>query len=515
MNFKRMMLVLVFFLVSGKFVFAQQEGVVQSSFTETGYFAAVEGIEGYQWMTDFESKSISYAVSLEIVKPFNKKVFAEIYFENPEDKSKPIIQEKVIGPLDKEMLVLSPPVLGLRRNAYYDLTILIYADTQKTELITKYADKIKAYMDGRYFGEIEEILGYALANDYDTAHDILKWRMKYSRTFIIESALRVLDDFKKGILDEDYVQHFSQGLQHHLKGDFKGGIEQFKKAVSLVNGYPEGYIFLGIEYISLDQGKEAIPYLEKCLELKSDYAQAYWGLGSVYGQLGFKDREKEYLLKARDIFEMGNDRNAVIGINNQLNREADNSVDQQTVEAKNDSVLIGDKLQTFYFPEYGVRVSAPFGWNARNESHRGLGYIMITKEKITDADSIYLTGVAIYTNIQTIFVKKFTNTFELSTAFISLGETSRLMTNPHRLVTSIGEFDAYDLHVNNNIESVQVQAALITNDNSYIILYESPRKTWDLYKPILEKIIKNIEWNTKAESEDLIIRSITKLDLSE
>lgn len=189
MNFKRMMLVLVFFLVSGKFVFAQQEGVVQSSFTETGYFAAVEGIEGYQWMTDFESKSISYAVSLEIVKPFNKKVFAEIYFENPEDKSKPIIQEKVIGPLDKEMLVLSPPVLGLRRNAYYDLTILIYADTQKTELITKYADKIKAYMDGRYFGEIEEILGYALANDYDTAHDILKWRMKYSRTFIIESDL--------------------------------------------------------------------------------------------------------------------------------------------------------------------------------------------------------------------------------------------------------------------------------------------------------------------------------------
>ena len=45
------------------------------------------------------------------------------------------------------------------------------------------------------------------------------------------------------------------------------------------------------------------------------------------------------------------------------------------------------------------------------------------------------------------------------------------------------------------------------------LLFLSSIETWDQYKPILENIIKSIEWNAKVERNDLITRSITKLDL--
>ena len=88
------------------------------------------------------------------------------------------------------------------------------------------------------------------------------------------------------------------------------------------------------------------------------------------------------------------------------------------------------------------------------------------------------------------------------------------MKNPHTLIASVGEFDAYDIIAMNEIESHLVLAVLITKDNTYWIQYESPAKTWDQYKPILEDILKSVTWNSKMESGDLVVRAIHHLTVN-
>lgn len=312
---KKEFLAFLFLFLLGSFSFAREEQTPLLSPVQSEYFKSTTGGFGIR----FESRELYYSLFINIIKSFAQTVFAEIRYENPESPSLPIIQQKVIRPEDKELDLSSPSILGLKKGFDYEVTVLVYTDESKTKLLTEHKQKIKALVDQRYLGDWDGTLKYVLSGDNETAYDILRWQKAFFKeSFQHTAALAVLDDFKKGTLNEDYVKYFFQGLSYHQKGDFRGGIEEFKENVSLVNNYPEGHMFLGIEYVSLGQGKEAISCFEQCIKLKPDYAEAYWGLASAYTLLGVKDKAREYLVKARGLFERQENQDAINGIDQQL-----------------------------------------------------------------------------------------------------------------------------------------------------------------------------------------------------
>lgn len=307
--------VFLFLFLLGGFSLAQEELPAVLPPVQSEYFKSETGGFGIR----FESRELYYFLLINIVKSFTQTVFAEIRYENPESPFSPIIQQKIIRPEDKGLTLSSPPILGLKKDFDYEVAVLVYTDESKTKLLTEHKQKIKALVDQRYLQASDETLQYVLAGDYETAYDIFKWqKVFFKESFLETAALAVLDDFKKGTLNEDYVKHFFRGLSHHRKGDFRGGIEEFKENVSLVNHYPEGHMFLAIEYVSLGQGKEAIFCFEQCIKLRPNYAEAYWGMASAYMLLGGKDKAREYLVKARGLFELQENQDAIKGIDQQL-----------------------------------------------------------------------------------------------------------------------------------------------------------------------------------------------------
>jgi tetratricopeptide (TPR) repeat protein len=311
---KKIMLFLIVLFLPIMPVRAQEKVPFQPMPVESVHFKSAVGAFG----VEMQKKEIYYFLVLDIIKPFDKEVFAEIHYENPLDKLKSIIEVKTVQPEDKKLELHSVPVTGLVKNIEYEVAISVYADREKTRLITEHVQKIKAFIDQRYLADIDEVVARVLTGEYDLALDIFKAQKMYTGSFQGRACFTLLDDFKQGKISEEYVKHFFHGLSCHYRKDFIAGIEEFKQAIAYKDNYPEAYFFLGFEYISLGQGKEAIPYLEKTITLKPDYAEALWGLATIYNDLGEKNKEKAYLLQAKSAFELQDNMDAASTIGRRL-----------------------------------------------------------------------------------------------------------------------------------------------------------------------------------------------------
>jgi tetratricopeptide (TPR) repeat protein len=69
-------------------------------------------------------------------------------------------------------------------------------------------------------------------------------------------------------------------------GKYKEAIEEYKKAINVKPDYAEAYYGLGNAYEDAGMHKEAIEEYKKAINVKPDYAEAYCYSGVVYGKLG-------------------------------------------------------------------------------------------------------------------------------------------------------------------------------------------------------------------------------------
>ncbi|WP_424360905.1 hypothetical protein [Methylocystis parvus] len=102
---------------------------------------------GFQYQVGRKSdkeRRHAYFLSVDVIKPFENKVFAEFEFENPAgSKAAPLRVERQIETVDKKLSVESAPVKGVQTSHIYTVALRVYADSEKTRLLTEHIQKIQ------------------------------------------------------------------------------------------------------------------------------------------------------------------------------------------------------------------------------------------------------------------------------------------------------------------------------------------------------------------------------------
>jgi len=92
------------------------------------------------------------------------------------------------------------------------------------------------------------------------------------------------------------------GLAYYNKEQFDEGIAAAEKAIELDPNNFLGYMILGRIYISIDKSHEAIDLFQKVIELNPDFYSTYGDLQIAYGQSGNKEKYKETLHRALNMY---------------------------------------------------------------------------------------------------------------------------------------------------------------------------------------------------------------------
>ncbi len=256
----------------------------------------------------FFDKSINmfeYATRLEPDSTDTYKNLAFVYMGAGEN-------DKAIAPLQK-MIDIEHSLDGYKYLGiiYYDQGILAkskFSDSHNPQDSVTAAESfnkaIKVLEEGRkYFPENPDLL-LNLSNSYINAGKV-------------EVAL---DVFKTGVEKDPSNKYYryNYGVLLLGKNDFEGAVEQFKKAIDLDSEYQNAIYNLAVTYVkwgtainklSEDKGementnykekyRQALPYLEKSVELQPKDAPVWELLGKVYTVLNMKDDAQNAFDKA-------------------------------------------------------------------------------------------------------------------------------------------------------------------------------------------------------------------------
>jgi len=97
---------------------------------------------------------------------------------------------------------------------------------------------------------------------------------------------------------EDYL---GKGMAKAEKGDWKGALQDFNKAIELNPKYAIAYVVRGLGKEGLSDYRGAIQDFNKAIELNPNYATAYSNRGTAKLKLGQKDSGCLDLSKAGEL----------------------------------------------------------------------------------------------------------------------------------------------------------------------------------------------------------------------
>lgn len=89
--------------------------------------------------------------------------------------------------------------------------------------------------------------------------------------------------------------YFDEGVNLMMrKGDFAEAEKNFTKAIKYNKNDPELYYYRACAKVNARKYEEAIPDFEKAIEIKPDYADAYFSLGRTYSCMHDSDMSCYY-----------------------------------------------------------------------------------------------------------------------------------------------------------------------------------------------------------------------------
>jgi Flp pilus assembly protein TadD len=97
-------------------------------------------------------------------------------------------------------------------------------------------------------------------------------------------------------------EHFLKGIQACKWRAFDIAEEEFRKAIELDASLADAHYHLGFLFLGLKRFEEAKKEFEEVVKLRPD-AKAYGNLGILYFEAGDKEKAREALLKAKELFE--------------------------------------------------------------------------------------------------------------------------------------------------------------------------------------------------------------------
>jgi tetratricopeptide (TPR) repeat protein len=103
---------------------------------------------------------------------------------------------------------------------------------------------------------------------------------------------------------DDAVAVFNQGQDAHEKGDLKGAVEFYRKALKIIPEFPEAEYQLGIAYLALNQTENAESAFRRAVGLREDWSLPMASLGAILVQKNEYAEAEKILTKAVEIDEM-------------------------------------------------------------------------------------------------------------------------------------------------------------------------------------------------------------------
>lgn len=88
--------------------------------------------------------TISYVISYKIIKPFGEKVFCEFEFQNPAEDYEYVSSTRYIAADETEFAEMSPALKIPKQGKIYYITLRIYRDDTKKELLAEHVQPVQA-----------------------------------------------------------------------------------------------------------------------------------------------------------------------------------------------------------------------------------------------------------------------------------------------------------------------------------------------------------------------------------
>ena len=95
--------------------------------------------------------------------------------------------------------------------------------------------------------------------------------------------------------------YLNRGVANSQKGEYKGAISNYSKAVEIDPGFVVAYLNRGYTYSRLGEHEKAISDYNKAIELNPRYAIAYNNRGFVYRKMGEYDKAIADFTKAIEL----------------------------------------------------------------------------------------------------------------------------------------------------------------------------------------------------------------------
>lgn len=91
-------------------------------------------------------ESCRFSLLLTPVKSLVSPLYLQARFENPLGGA-PLVADAVLQPGDREVLLTSPPVSGLRTRKVYRVDVAVYSDAARTQQVSTHTQYVQSFID--------------------------------------------------------------------------------------------------------------------------------------------------------------------------------------------------------------------------------------------------------------------------------------------------------------------------------------------------------------------------------
>ncbi len=332
-----------------------QKEIAKNPKSDEGYY-----LLGYVYgeQSNFKDMVAAYNKSLDISNAFEKNIndskkyfWAQAYnrgvnyyqkgIKTTDPDSAKIDFDKSIADFESSIMIEPDSADTYRNLAFVHLS---KGDNQAAiEPLTKLIEKNKGVDGYKFLGEIYYVNGtnfkaqgdtVAALAEFDKAIKILNDGLKLypndsdilltlSNAYIgANRTTEAIEPFKKGVAAEPENKYYRYNYGVLLLGidDFAGAEQQFKKAIEIDPDYENAIYNLGVTYIKWgnylnkkadEEGKlneeyktkyqDALPYLERAVQMKEATSQTWEFLGRIYSVLGMNDKADAAFKKADEM----------------------------------------------------------------------------------------------------------------------------------------------------------------------------------------------------------------------
>jgi hypothetical protein len=127
-------------------------GASMPSASKSEYFRT----EGAMFVLNREQMAFQYWLLLSVSKPLPAHAIVEVIFENPTNKTSTLTLTRQVSALDKELKLESGHISGLKYRKNYGVEVRLFADGEKTKVISTHKQQIQYAIPPRELKRVTE-----------------------------------------------------------------------------------------------------------------------------------------------------------------------------------------------------------------------------------------------------------------------------------------------------------------------------------------------------------------------